>query len=77
VRPPRSARAGGARLRGGGRGAASSAPLWIERFATFEELRAAVREFATTYNEHWLLERHGYRPPAEAREHLLALAAVA
>jgi len=47
--------------------------LWIERFATFEELRAAVRQFATTYNEHWLLERHAYRTPAEARDHLLAL----
>jgi len=47
--------------------------LWIERFATFEELRAAVRQFALTYNEHWLLERHDYRTPTEAREHLLAL----
>ena len=45
--------------------------LWIERFATFEELRAAVREFAATYNEHWLLERHGYCTPIEARQHLL------
>jgi putative transposase len=26
--------------------------LWIERFETFEELRAAVRAFARTYNEH-------------------------
>ncbi len=46
--------------------------LWIERFETFERLRARVREFARTYNEHWLLERHGYRTPQEAREHLLA-----
>jgi len=46
--------------------------LWIERFETFEELRAAVRRFARTYNEHWLLERHGYRTPQEARDHLLA-----
>ena len=37
------------------------------------ELRARVREFARTYNESWLLERHGYRTPAETREHLLAL----
>ena len=51
--------------------------LWIERFATFEELRAAVRRFAVTYNREWLLERHGYRTPAEAREHLLALAQAA
>ena len=45
--------------------------LWIERFATFEELRARVREFARDYNEHWLLERHGYCTPIEARQHLL------
>jgi putative transposase len=45
--------------------------LWIERFETFEELRAAVRRFANTYNREWLLERHGYRTPVEARAHLL------
>ena len=51
--------------------------LWIERFKTFEELRAAVRRFAVTYNHDWLLERHDYRTPAEAREHLLAPAPAA
>jgi len=30
-----------------------------------------VREFATTYNEGWLLERHGYRSPIDARQHML------
>ena len=45
-----------------------------ERFAIFEELRAAVRQFTRTYNREWLLERRGYRTPIEAREHLLALA---
>lgn len=29
--------------------------LWIERFHTLEELRAAVRNFAATYNHEWLL----------------------
>jgi DUF1365 family protein len=38
------------------------------RFDTHEELRARVREFARTYNQSWLLERHAYRTPAEARE---------
>ena len=51
--------------------------LWIERFATFEELRAAVRRFAAAYNREWLLERHDYHTPTEAREHLLALAPAA
>jgi len=48
--------------------------LWIERFDTFEELRAAVRKFAVNYNHEWLLERHNYRTPIEARAHLAALA---
>lgn len=48
--------------------------LWIERFETFEELRAAVRRFGRLYNREWLLERHGYRTPIEARERLLAQA---
>jgi len=46
--------------------------LWIERFETLDELRAAIREFARTYNRDWLLERHDYRSPIEARERLLA-----
>jgi len=48
--------------------------LWIERFDTFEELRAAVRKFTLTYNHEWLLERHNYRTPIEARTHLATLA---
>lgn len=46
--------------------------LWIERFETFEALRTAVRDFGRLYNREWLLERHGYRTPIEAREMLLA-----
>ena len=49
--------------------------LWIERFETLEELRLAVRRFGRAYNEHWLIERHGYHTPTEAREHLHAQAA--
>lgn len=49
--------------------------LWIERFATLDELRAAIRRFAATYNREWLIERHGYRSPLEAREQLLAAVA--
>ena len=41
--------------------------LWIERFDTLEQLRARVREFAEQFNEQWLLERHGYRSPRQAR----------
>jgi putative transposase len=45
--------------------------LWIDRFDTLDELRSAVRAFGRTYNQQWLIERHGYRTPTEAREHLL------
>jgi putative transposase len=48
--------------------------LWIERFESFEHLRRAVRDFARRYNRDWLLERHDYRTPIEARQHLLAQA---
>ena len=44
--------------------------LWIERFDTLEQLRARIRRFAADYNEHWLLERHGYRTPRQARQAL-------
>jgi hypothetical protein len=36
-----------------------------------------VHAFGRTYNQHWLIERHGYRTPAEAREHVRAKAAAA
>ena len=41
--------------------------LWVRTFDTIEELRAALVEFATRYNETWLLARHGYRTPAQVR----------
>ena len=44
---------------------------------TLDELRTAVRAFGRTYNQHWLIERHDYRTPTEAREHLRAQAAAA
>jgi putative transposase len=51
--------------------------LWIERFETLDELRAAVRAFAALYNREWLLERHNYRTPIKARDHLIRQAAPA
>jgi transposase InsO family protein len=41
--------------------------LWVRTFETVEELRLALLEFQTTYNEHWLIERHGHRSPAQFR----------
>ncbi len=51
--------------------------LWLERFPTHEALRARVRAFARTYNREWLIERHGFLTPLEARERLLRQVAVA
>ena len=41
--------------------------MWVRTFDTIEELRAALLDFATRYNETWLVARHGYRTPAQVR----------
>ena len=41
--------------------------LWVRRFATVEELRLALQVFRQTYNQTWIIERHGYRTPAQVR----------
>jgi putative transposase len=41
--------------------------LWVRHFATVAELVEALREFRRRYNEQWLIERHGFRTPAQAR----------
>lgn len=41
--------------------------LWVRRFRDLEELRAALAEFKDRYNNHWIVERLGYRTPAQAR----------
>ena len=46
--------------------------LWLDRFDTVEELRSALQGFMTLYNNHWLIQRHGYIPPSEARRKALA-----
>jgi len=43
--------------------------LWIHYFATIEELRLALIDFMHKYNNEWLIQRHGYRTPAEQRKH--------
>jgi len=39
--------------------------LWIRPFDTIEELRIALLEFQRLYNSQWILQRHGYRTPAQ------------
>ena len=52
--------------------------LWVRPFDTIEELRLALLEFQRLYNQTWIVERHGYRTPAQIRaEQLGTLAAAA
>ena len=41
--------------------------LWVQHFATVADLVEALRQFKRRYNEQWLIERHGYRTPAQVR----------
>lgn len=50
-------------------------PLWVRSFDSVEEPRAALLEFRETYNTTWLIERHGFRPPAAIRQEQLQPAA--
>jgi putative transposase len=50
-------------------------PLWVRTFDTVEDLRMALLEFREAYNATWLIERHGFRPPAAIRNERLPTAA--
>ena len=41
--------------------------LWVQHFATVADLVEALRQFKRRYNEQWLIERRGYRTPAQVR----------
>ena len=45
--------------------------LWVRTFATVDELVEALREFKRTYNERWLIRRHGHRTPSQVRRDLV------
>ncbi|MBU8901079.1 DDE-type integrase/transposase/recombinase, partial [Corallococcus sp. M34] len=45
--------------------------LWVRSFDTVEALRLALLDWARQYNEHWLLERHGFLSPTQARRELM------
>jgi putative transposase len=51
--------------------------LWLRRFETVEELRLALIAFKDRYNRSWIVERHGYRTPAQVRHDQLHPAAFA
>ena len=41
-------------------------------FQDIEEVRTAVRTYFDRYNQHWFLEKNGYRSPAETRRNWMA-----
>jgi len=51
--------------------------LWVQTFDTVEELRQALLEFKERFNQHWLLQRHGYATPAKVRAGYMPLAEAA
>ncbi len=51
--------------------------LWVRSFRTVEELRQALAEFRERYNQRWIVQRHGYLTPQQARQQLLAQGAAA
>jgi putative transposase len=49
--------------------------LYLHDFARLDEAREVIGRFIECYNHEWLLERHGYRTPAEVRRALTQKAA--
>lgn len=47
--------------------------LWVRNFVDAEDVRRAAADWIAIYNEHWLIERHGHRSPADFRRELLAV----
>ncbi len=37
-------------------------------FQTIDEVRGAIRAFATRYNAEWLIEKNGHRSPLDRRD---------
>lgn len=49
--------------------------IYVHRFRTLAEARVEIARFIRHYNDEWLLERHGYKTPAEVRSELTRKAA--
>lgn len=46
--------------------------LWVRSFATVADLAEALGRFRATYNERWLIGRHGHRSPTQVRQDLIS-----
>lgn len=51
--------------------------LWFKRFQSVEDLRRALHAFKDAYNRGWILQRHGYRTPAQVQTDQTAVALAA
>jgi putative transposase len=51
--------------------------LWVRTYDAVEDLRRALLEFRETYNNTWLIERHGYLTPEQFRQKQLQQNAMA
>ena len=51
--------------------------LWQRDFEDAEDVRVALMQFKTRYNERWILGRHGYASPQAVRKQLSTAAPVA
>jgi hypothetical protein len=49
--------------------------LYLQDFQSLEEARQVIGAFIERYNRGWLLERHGYKTPAQIRYELTRKAA--
>jgi putative transposase len=49
--------------------------IYLHRFGTLEEARTEIARFIHRYNHEWLLERHGYKTPAQVRSEFTRMAA--
>lgn len=49
--------------------------LYLHDFESLEEARQIIHEFIERYNHGWLVQRHGYMTPAQARSELTRKAA--
>lgn len=49
--------------------------IYLHQFRTLEEARLVIGAFIQQYNSEWLLQRHGYKTPAEVRCEFARLAA--
>ncbi len=51
--------------------------VWVRTFQTVEDLRLALHDWLRIDNEQWLVERHGFRSPAQVRRDFLSPSAAA